>query len=118
MNVVAPRNGLNCAKPRTLDASRKDEMSIDPRFPGRQLREGHADLECNPRLFRKNADGPVPAHGGNKGIENPANVVRLTSEVLVQCIPSAGMALISVREFPRALRTFPERPRLCHSEWI
>ena len=112
VDVVPMREGVNQAEARTLYASRKDQMSINPGLPRRQLREGHSDLECDPRLFRQDVDSAKLAHGGDEGIEDLTNLIRLAGEVLLQRITSTGMALIPIREFPPAFRAFPERAHL------
>ena len=83
VNVVPIRDGLNFTEPRILDASREDEMSINPRLSRCQLGKGYSDLECDSRLFRKNLNRPVLGQGENECVEDLADMVGLTLKVLL-----------------------------------
>src|SRR5689334_16312122 len=101
-----------------LDAAREHEMTVEPLPAWRHLREGHADLKSDARLFREHADRPDGLNGGDDGIEELAHGRRFIGKVRVEGVWPARVCLIAIRELAAAFGTFPHRwpgaaQRLC-----
>src|SRR6478736_1481615 len=57
MEVVLRRERLDRAEPRVLETARENDVTVEPSFPRRDLRERHTDLERDACLLRENGDG-------------------------------------------------------------
>ena len=84
-------------------------MTVDPAVRRRELREGHADLEGDPRLLGQDLEGPKLPEARDEGVEQVPDTLRLPVEMRVEAVASAGVALVAVGESPVACRASPER---------
>src|SRR4051812_27701699 len=84
-------------------------MAEHPVAPDGELRERHADLEGDARLFGKHGHRPEALEHGKEGIEDRAHLERAALEMRLQWSRAAGMALIGIGEGPPAAFALPER---------
>ena len=102
MEVIPRRERLYAAKAGALEAPREDDVAIEPISARGHLREGHADVEGNPRFLGKDLHRPDVADGRHHGIEHLADARGLAREVVLQIVPTAGVRLIAIRELATA----------------
>jgi hypothetical protein len=109
VQMITRRKRFDSAKTRIRQASRQDDVAVDPVFPDREGCETHSDLESDPRLFRQNGDRAVCLCEGEQFVEDRANFFRFAFEMRREGIgPMTGVRLISIRELAAAFRAAPQ----------
>ena len=109
MQVISRGERLNAPKSGTLAAAREDDVAVEPPATRRHLSKGHANVERDARLLRKNLDRPEVANCGHHRVEKRANFCWLALEVVCEIVAPARVRLIAVREFAAASLAAPER---------
>jgi hypothetical protein len=108
--MIPWREGFDATKARALEASRQDDVPVDPILPYDKCGETHADLESDPRLFGEDDDRPAPLCDRQQFVEDRAHALRLSCEMGRQGVAAtARVGLISIRKPAPALWAAPQR---------
>lgn len=59
VKMIARRKGFDPAEAWIREATRQDDVAVDPVLPDRKGRETHSDLESDPGLLGQNGDRAV-----------------------------------------------------------
>jgi hypothetical protein len=81
VQMISRREGFDPAEARVLQASRQDDVAVDPILPGDERSETHPNLECDPSLFGENDDRSTPLRDRQQFVENRAHDRRLADEM-------------------------------------
>src|SRR5215217_297206 len=91
-----------------LEATREDEVAVEPAASWRHLRERHADLEGDARLFGKDDDRADRMHCSRDQLVQLAHDRLTSDEMMLEVVQAARVRLVPVREDASAPGTLPE----------
>jgi hypothetical protein len=74
-----------------LEAAGQDNVPVDPAAARRHLREGHADLERDPRLLGDDPDRADRGDALDNAIEQRTYPGRLPGEMVLEIVHAAGV---------------------------
>jgi hypothetical protein len=107
MHVISRRQRLDSAKARMLETSGKNHMAIKPCPTRSDLGERHAHLKGDPGLLGQNSHGANRPNSGDHAPKERPNRGWLTTKVMGEREPAAGVRLIAIGEGPPALLASP-----------
>lgn len=116
VEMIARRKGFDPAEAWTREATRQNNMAVDPVLPNREGGETHTNLESDPGLLGQHDDRAVFLREGEQFVEDRPDVRRFAFEMRRERIGLiARMRLVPVRELPAAFGATPQwwigRPR-------
>jgi hypothetical protein len=91
VQVIPRRERLDQPEPGVLEAPGQDNVPVDPAAARRHLREGHADLERDPRLLGDDPNRADRGDGLDNAIEQRTDCGRLSSEMVLEIVHAAGV---------------------------
>ena len=98
MHVISRRQRLDSAKARMLETSGKNHMAIKPCPTRSDLGERHAHLKGDPGLLGQNSHGANRPNGRDHAPKERPNRGWLTTKVMGEREPAAGVRLIAIGE--------------------
>jgi len=109
VEMISRRESFDATEARIFQASRQDDVAVDPILPDDERSETHSDLEGDPRLFREDDDGSVPFCDRQQFVEDRAHARRLSCEMGRECVAAAArVRLIAISEPAPAFRAAPQ----------
>ena len=114
VNVISRRDCLNGSESEAVEPASQYKVTIEPILPRRDLRERHSHVKRDSRFFGKHDNWSQIVHRFENDVEQLSNPRGFSAEMTLQRVQPAGMSLISIRERPMTLRTFPQRALVTH----
>ncbi len=108
VQMIARGERLNRPEARMLQAPGENHVPVEPRPAGRDLREGHPDLEGNPRFLRENAHGTDRSQNRHHFVEQRPDRRGLAAKMVGERMPPARVRLITIGERSTARPAPPE----------
>jgi hypothetical protein len=78
VQMISRGESFDAAKAGVLQASRQDDVAVDPILPDDERSETHADLKGDPRFFREDDHRSIPLCDRQQIVEDGANALRLS----------------------------------------
>jgi hypothetical protein len=81
VQMISRGESLDAAEARVLQASRQDDVAVDPILPDDECGETHANLESDPRFFREDDHRSISLCDRQQFVEDRAHDRGLAGEM-------------------------------------
>jgi|GEM_PF-3820616 len=104
VQMISRRESFDAAEARVLQASRQDDVAVNPILPDDESCETHANLKGDSHFLWKDDDRSTPLRDRQHFVEDRAQALRLSGEMRRERgAASTGVRLIPIRKLPPTL---------------
>jgi hypothetical protein len=105
--MISRRERFDAAEAGIFEATRKQDMAVDPSPSNYERGQTHPYLKRDPCLLREHGDWPVPPGDAAQPVKNCANYRRISLEMGRKRVAATRVRLIPVCKLAAAFRTTP-----------